>query len=175
MALRVGDGMPSPRRIKQSIVQKFPQVWGIPLKTCPLSAEVARGFPTRKFRKPRFVFNLLLQNGERQIVGQVVLAGRHIADGHSACDGAAFGFHQNFQHRLHVAWVGGKVCGGTGGNIVKSVHAVGQIPAQCVNPGYQRLKVIAVFYACVFGDLFEPFTVQTDEVDAQDCVINNSR
>ncbi len=105
------------------------------------------------------MFDLLVQNGKRQIVGSVILSGRHVANGRVAGDSAAFRLDQHFKHGIHIARVGRKVSRRTCRDVMKSIHAVRELSAQLVNAGHQGFKVIAVFDARVFGDFLQPFTV----------------
>ena len=51
------------------------------------------------------------------------------------------------------------------------VHVAVQLAAQFVDARQQRLEVVAVFDAGVLGASLDPFTLQANQVDAQDSVV----
>ncbi len=50
-------------------------------------------------------------------------------------------------------------------------HAAGQLPSQLIDAGHQRLEMVAILDASVFGDFLEPLAFQPDEVHSQDGVV----
>jgi hypothetical protein len=48
----------------------------------------------QELRKPSFVFDFLMQDSERQVIGSVIFPERHIADFGVASDGALLGLQQ---------------------------------------------------------------------------------
>src|SRR3989442_10676083 len=67
------------------------------------AAEVAGRAFAEVFGKPGFVLHLLMQDGQRHIVGAMVLTESEITDLGVGADSATLGFHQHGQQRLHVA------------------------------------------------------------------------
>src|SRR6266852_1131335 len=66
------------------------------------TAEVSRGPLAQILGEPRLVLDLLVQDGQRQIVSAMVLAESHIAYLGIGTDGAALRLYQNIQHLIHV-------------------------------------------------------------------------
>ena len=100
------------------------------------------------------MLDLFVQDGQRQIVSAVVLARSVIANGRVARDGAAFRTHEHLQHGIGVFGIFGQIGGRAGRDVMKGIHAVGQLAAQLVDARNEGLEVVAVLNPRVFRDLF---------------------
>jgi hypothetical protein len=48
---------------------------------------------------------------------------------------------------------------------MEGVHAIREFATQFVDPRNKGFKMVAILNASVLRDFFQPFTLQTDEVD----------
>lgn len=124
-----------------------------------------------EFREPCFVLDLLVQNRQREVVGAMVFPSGVITNCCISRNLTAFRAHRHLKHGVDIRRVLRQVRRRAGRNIVERIHAVGQFSAQFVNAGDQGFKMVAVLDAGVLGDLFQPFTVESDQVDPQNSVV----
>lgn len=75
----------------------------------------------------RFAFPV--KGGEGQVIGPMILASSHVADGRVSADGTSLRLYQNIEHGLDVsgiAWQAGRRAGRT---VMEIIHVVRQLPA----------------------------------------------
>jgi hypothetical protein len=65
-------------------------------RVCSTLMAIVPAWPMpQELRKPSFVFDFLMQDSERQVIGSVIFPERHIADFGVASDGALLGAFSN--------------------------------------------------------------------------------
>jgi hypothetical protein len=114
----------------------------------------------KEFGEPCLVFDFLVEDGEREIVGAMVLAESHVADFGITTHRAALGFYKNLQHVLDVGWIGRDKGRRASGNVVEVNHAFRQVAAKFVDSRHQCLEMIAIFDPSVFGNFLKTFAFE---------------
>ncbi len=120
---------------------------------------------TQELGEPRFVLELLVQDGQSQVVGTVILTCCHVADCGVALDRAALSIDQHREHGLNFRWVLRQVGRWAGRNVVEVVHVARQRAAQLVDAWNQRLEVVAILDTCILGNSLDSLTLQANQID----------
>ena len=95
------------------LVGILPQELGHEGRGLASSQEVPGGPFAKELGEPAFVFYLLIEYREAQVVGPMILASGQVADVGVSPHGAPLGVHQHRQHCLDVCGVVGEACGRT--------------------------------------------------------------
>lgn len=147
------------------------------------TTEVARGAFTEKLGEPSFVFDLFVQNCEREVVGAVILTNGEIANVGISSDRATLGLHQNSEQvvqRLSGRGLAARERIGQAGiraasNVCKLPTVAGKLSSKFLDSRREGLEVVAILNSRVLDDLLQSLSLKSNGCDAKNRIVVEGR